>query len=102
MEMHKWSLGNGQPLEMAVCGPNTTWPDVGGIYIFTYRGPRAWVPLYVWHAESLAEALTAHPRWGEASQMGASHVHTARVALEPLRRAWTEMLIRTHRPPLNP
>lgn len=82
------------------------WTEVGGLYVFArretdYSGNSLWRALYVGQTHNFADRLPTHPRWQEAQQLGATHVH-ARTEENAVRRVEVEAaLIFSLQPPLN-
>jgi excinuclease UvrABC nuclease subunit len=82
--------------------PNTTWNDVGGVYIFTYlNAQNRWPALYIGIADSFKNRLPNHDRWAEAQRAGATHIHARVVSPEASRQTIERELIRMYQPPLN-
>lgn len=81
---------------------NVTWKQAPGVYIFAgLDSGGVWRPLYVGQTNSLADRLANHPKWPEASQLGATHIH-ARVEQYPAERLRVESeLIAAYQPRLN-
>jgi excinuclease UvrABC nuclease subunit len=82
--------------------PNTTWNDVGGLYIFASLSNNYWYAKYVGKAESFKSRLaSSHEQWGPAQKLGATHVHAMVVPLESNRVKIEKELIEKLQPPLN-
>jgi len=96
-----WPLGNGESLEFTVYGDGTTWNKVSGLYIFTYRTTKGWIPLYVGQAKDFSARFANHEEWAHAARLGATHVHARVVPLQATRDLWERMLIRNLQPTLN-
>jgi len=81
---------------------NTTWNDVGGIYIFTgLNNSGRWVAVYIGKAQSFKARFANHEVWDEAARLGATHIHAMVVPLEANRVAIEAELIRAYQPQLN-
>ncbi len=88
--------------EFTVYGPNTTWNDVAGLYIFAgLNANNQWVALYIGQTVSFQDRPGNHDRWDEAARLGATHVHAMVVPLQANRDAIEELLIGNHAPRLN-
>lgn len=78
------------------------WNEVPGVYVFAGLDRfREWSPLYVGQTGSLAERLTTHEKWSEASRLGATHIHVRVVQDEESRLALEERLIHAYHPQMN-
>lgn len=96
-----WPLGNGQSIPFSVHDRNENWPDVPGLYIFTFALEGYWRALYIGQADSLQVRLSNHERLQEAVQNGATHIH-ATVVHGPIdRNNFERMLIQHLQPPMN-
>jgi GIY-YIG catalytic domain len=81
---------------------DSTWRDVGGLYIFSYVDMyRANNFLYIGKATSFKQRFSRHERWDEACAKGATHVLVAVVQNEFTRSSLEEMLIQEFSPPMN-
>jgi excinuclease UvrABC nuclease subunit len=89
--------------EFQVFSPdNTTWNEVGGIYIFTgVNAQNRWVALYIGQAKAFSERLPNHERWSEARRLGATHIHAMVVAKQADRDSIEAHLIQVCQPRLN-
>lgn len=89
--------------EFQVFSPdNTTWNDVGGIYIFAaINAENRWVALYVGQAKAFSERLPNHERWQEARRLGATHIHAMVVSKQADRDSVEAYLIQICQPRLN-
>lgn len=91
-------LGN----KFNVYGPDTTWREVPGIYIFAKPiSPGRWSALYVGQTGNFRERLANHERWPEAQRKGATCIHARVVDRQAERDSLEELLIRECLPPLN-
>ena len=81
----------------------TNWNDVPGVYIFAgvSSDGRWWQAKYIGQTRSFRDRLNAHERWGEASRMGATHIHASVVEQEFRRSAIEGYLISAYSPPMN-
>lgn len=87
--------------EFTVYPWNTTWNDVGGVYIFSYLLSNQWKAVYIGMADSFLNRLSSHDRDQEAKRLGATHVHAMVVQQEASRLAIEKQLIAACQPPLN-
>jgi hypothetical protein len=88
--------------EFTVYDDNTTWNDIGGLYIFTYlNAQNRWPALYVGVADSFKNRLPNHERWAEARRSGATHIHARVESQEATRLRIEKELIAAFQPPLN-
>jgi excinuclease UvrABC nuclease subunit len=88
--------------EFTVYTPDTTWNDVGGVYIFTYLNTNnRWPAVYIGKADSFKNRLPNHDRWEEAQEEGATHIHARVVSQAATRAQIEEELIVKYQPPLN-
>lgn len=103
MAAWNWPLGNGTSLEFIIYGPNTTWHDVAGLYIFARHDilTLGWRAIYVGQTHSFSSRPAYHDRWKEALENGATHIHAKVVRQEANRDRWERMLIEHLDPPLN-
>jgi len=98
----KWPLGNGEFLEFTIYGPNTSWHEVAGIYIFACMGEDdLWCALYVGQTDSFSARIPTHELIDEAVRYGATHIHALVVPQAADRDKWEKMLIQNLQPPLN-
>ena len=77
------------------------WDDTPGVYIFLNDDTGEY--LYVGETESFeTRIVTNHERWGEALNLGMTHVLASEPINIPDLRNWAEeFIIRTERPRLN-
>jgi excinuclease UvrABC nuclease subunit len=81
---------------------NTTWNDVGGIYIFAgLNQQNQWVALYIGQTDSFRNRIPSHEQLSPAGQLGASHIHALVVPQQSQRDAIESLLIQNHQPRLN-
>lgn len=85
-----------------VCQKNSSWHDVGGVYIFCgLNRQNRWFPVYIGKTESFSDRIPSHGQWDTAQSLGATHVHALVVHMEEDRSQIEEQLIRAYQPPLN-
>jgi hypothetical protein len=85
-----------------VYDPNTSWNDVGGIYIFSgLNQNRLWVAHYIGQTNSFKNRLSNHDQWYPAVRLGATHVHAMGALLLASLDTIEEQLIRAYQPSLN-
>jgi hypothetical protein len=98
-----WPIGNNETLEFIIYDPNnTTWNQAPGLYIFAYLvSPGKWRALYVGKTDDFSDRLPYHPRWSEATQLGATHVHALVIERGGIRDNAEELLIQQLQPPMN-
>lgn len=93
---------NWQSHTFTVYAPNTTWNDVGGVYIFAGQNSNnQWVALYIGKAESFKNRIPNHERWAEAVRLGATHIHAMAIAQEASPVQIESSLIQAFQPRLN-
>ena len=81
---------------------NTSWNDVGGVYIFAGVALNGkWNAYYIGICDSLKNRCPNHERWDEAAQLGATHIHAMVVPLETNRQSIEKELIQWAAPQLN-
>lgn len=80
---------------------DTTWNDVGGVYIFSGARNNSWVALYIGLTESFQNRHPNHERWEEAKRNGATHIHAMVVRDAATREVIEKALIGHFQPPLN-
>lgn len=83
---------------------DTTWNDVPGLYIFAVRSstdPTKWRALYIGQTRSFATRMPGHERWGDAQNLGATHIHACIMRDSARREREEERLIQAFNPPLN-
>jgi hypothetical protein len=97
-----WKYGNNRCLAFRAYGMDSSWLDVGGVYIFFYVD---WYGkyrfLYIGKAISFKERFSDHERWKEACSWGATHVFASVVQPEFERCTLEKMLIQEFHPPMN-
>ena len=77
------------------------WNEVAGLYIFAYVVGASWSPLYIGKTANFRTYLPTHPRWPEAVQLGATHIHAMVLQGEAARKRAEAELIQYYQPPLN-
>lgn len=88
--------------EFNVYTPDTTWNDVGGVYIFSgVNAQNRWVALYVGQAESFRDRFSSHEQWEPATRHGATHIHARVIPEAGARDAVERELIQACQPRLN-
>lgn len=88
--------------QFAVYVENTTWNDVGGIYIFAgLNAAGRWRAFYIGQAKSFKDRLANHENWLRAVRLGATHVHAMVAAQEASRDKIEAELIEVYQPALN-
>ena len=81
---------------------NTTWNDVGGIYIFAgITNLYQWRAFYIGQAKSFRDRLPNHENWNSAVRLGATHVHVMVVPQAASRDLIEAQLIEAYQPTLN-
>jgi hypothetical protein len=97
-----WKSIDNRELLFSAYSLNSTWPDIGGLYIFSYVDRYGSVEfLYIGKATSFKERFSKHKRWDEACAKGATHVLVAIVHNEFERGSLEKMLIQEFHPPMN-
>lgn len=85
-----------------VYSTETTWNNIGGLYIFCgLNSQNRWVPYYIGQTDSFQNRLPSHDRWEEARRLGATHVHAMVERQEANRLAIEKELIQAFQPKLN-
>jgi excinuclease UvrABC nuclease subunit len=88
--------------EFHVYTPDTSWNDIGGIYIFTGISQNKWIPYYIGQTDSFKNRpLSSHEQWDKAQRLGATHIHAMVVQQEATRLAIEKELIQAFQPKLN-
>lgn len=88
--------------QFTVYTANTSWYDVGGIYIFCGLSPQnQWVALYIGQADSFRNRIPSHEQWTPAVRLGATHIHALVVPQAAMRDAIEHQLIQACQPRLN-
>lgn len=80
------------------------WLDESGLYILAYRDPESdqgWAPILFRVVGSFATELPNPPRWPEAQQRGATHLHVHQAASGHALRTFRERFVEEFQPPLN-
>ena len=80
------------------------WQDEPGLYIFAHRDPESdqgWAPLLLRVVGSFATELPNPPRWPEAQQRGATHLHVHQAVSGQALRTFREHFVEEFQPPLN-
>jgi hypothetical protein len=97
-----WKTSGGAAYTFTVFTENTTWNDVGGIYIFAGVTPQnVWSPKYIGQTNSFKARFCNHDQLAPAGRIGATHIHAMVVKDEATRLLVEEALIRSYNPPLN-
>lgn len=97
-----WKYGDNRELKFDAYRMDSTWADIGGLYIFSFEdryGNHNF--LYIGKATSFKERFSKHNRWDEACAKGATHVFAAIVYNEFERSSLEKMLIQEFHPPMN-
>ena len=92
--------------EFTVYGPQTSWNEVGGIYIFAgatkdWTGNLQWRAFYVGKTQNFATRLPNHEDWLAAVQLGATHIHARTEEQANVRAQLEQNLIQKCQPVLN-
>ena len=80
------------------------WEDESGLYIFASRDPESdqgWAPLLLRVVGSFATELPNPPRWPDAQQRGATHLHVHQAISGQTLRTFREHFVEEFQPPLN-
>ena len=80
------------------------WLDESGLYVLAHRDPESdqgWAPLLLRVVGSFAMELPNPPRWPEAQQRGATHLHVHQAASGEALRTFRERFVEEFQPPLN-
>lgn len=108
METCNWPIDDiGGTIGFYVFDRHTMWNNTGGVYIFCHHhreapdGPLLWRAVYVGETDDFLEHVLNHPKWTEAADLGATHVHAAFISSESERRYAERKLIARLGPRLN-
>ena len=97
-----WKSIDGSMYEFSSHLYESSWADVGGIYLFAARLRNGdWNPLFIGHSDSFEYAIPNHEKWPWAVLLGATHVLACALIVQSKRLAVETEMIARLKPPLN-
>ena len=98
-----YTASNGTRVDFSVGQKDLQWRDVPGIYMFCARTESGVpVPVYIGQADKFSTCIPGHPKWAEATALGAVAVLVKAVSVEQERERLQDLLLADFDPPLNP